>query len=321
MTRVLLTGASGYVGRALCNALEQAGYCVRAAYRVGSAVPSSAAERFVIEDLGPNTAWDQALAGVDVVYHVAALAHVLRPSALTMQAYMQTNALGTRALADAAVRLDVQRFVYVSTIKVNGEATFGQAYSAADQPNPGDEYAVSKLLGEQYVAQAAAGSRMQFAIVRPPLVYGPGVRANFLRVMQWIQLGVPLPLASIENRRSLVSIWNLCDLLVRLAKQSSAPNRVWMVSDGLDLSTPDLLRRIARAMGRPARLLPVPPALLRLAGRLSGLHGEVARLCDSLAVDIAATRVDLGWNPPLPVDEALARTVGWYMSGGRQGAT
>jgi UDP-glucose 4-epimerase len=202
----------------------------------------------------------------------------------------------------------------VSSIKVNGESTIGRAYTRDDEPHPRDAYGWSKWHAEERVREIAKRTGMEAVIVRPPLVYGPGVRANFLRLLRWVDKERPLPLGAIRNSRSLVSVWNLCDLLVRLLERPAAPGRTWMVSDGEDLSTPELIRRIAGAMNRRARLVPVPVGVLDLLGKLTGRHAEVARLCSSLAVDIDQTRRELEWTPPMKVDEAIARTVNWYLS-------
>ena len=173
---------------------------------------------------------------------------------------------------------------------------------------------MSKLLAEQALHEVSARTGMEVAIVRPPLVYGPGVRANFLRLLHWVDAGWPLPLRLVDNRRSLVSIWNLCDLLIRLVGEGVPPNRVWLVSDGEDLSTSELIRRIGVAMGRDVTLLPVPVALLRGVATLVGKGDEVTRLCGSLSVDISGTCAGLGWSPPVRVNESLARTAAWYAS-------
>jgi UDP-glucose 4-epimerase len=231
--------------------------------------------------------------------------------------YMETNAYGTRCLAEAAARAGVRRFVFLSTVKVNGERTVGRAYTATDDPRPMDSYGTSKWLGEKSVFEVAARTGMEATVVRSPLVYGPGVRANFLRLLRWVDGQRPLPLAAVENRRSLVSVWNLCDLLGHLLRCPEAPGRLWMVSDGEDLSTPELVRRIGRAMNRRVRLIAVPTSLLRSCGRLLRREAEIARLCGSLTVDVERTRRELAWNPPVTVDEALARTVAWYLCRGR----
>jgi UDP-glucose 4-epimerase len=242
----------------------------------------------------------------------------MNPKPSDFDLYYETNAHGTARLAEAAAKARVRRFVYVSSIKVNGEEQPTGVYHASDTPNPQDPYGKSKWEGEQ--ALLAAAGDMQVAIVRPPLVYGPGVRANFLRLMNWVDKEYPLPLASIQNSRSLVSVWNLCDLLSHLLRCQLPRNQAWLVSDGEDLSTPDLVRRIATAMGRRPRLLPVPVALLQLVGSLTGKGAEISRLRGSLAVDIAATRDGLGWLPRLAMDDALLRTVHWYLTEARNRA-
>jgi nucleoside-diphosphate-sugar epimerase len=314
MTRVLITGVTGFVGQVLCDQLSQAGYVVRAALRIDRPLAASVSEKAVTGDIGSTTDWRQALIGVDLVIHLAARAHILHDAAANSDLYMETNAHGTSRLAEAAAQAGVGRFIYLSSIKVNGEETMGRAYAASDEPRPQDAYGISKWLGEQAVMKIGAASRMETVIVRSPLVYGPNVRANFLRLMRWVDKERPLPLGAIENSRSLVCIWNLCDFLLHVSKHSAAPGRTWMVSDGHELSTPELIRRIGAAMERRVRLLPVAASLLQLIGGLLGQRAEIARLCGSLAVDITQTRRELGWSPPVTVDEAIGRTVEWYLS-------
>ncbi len=315
MKTVLVTGAGGFVGRALCKVLDQSGFPVRAALRDGSSVSAGVVDRVVVGEISAATNWDEALSGVGWVIHAAARVHVLNDDPANVQAYLETNAYGTRRLAEAAARAGVSRFVFLSSVKVNGERTSGRAFSAGDRPLPQDAYGESKRLGEHYLMEVAAAGSMDAVIVRPPLVYGPNVRANFLRLMNWVDAERPLPLGAVNNARSLVNIWNLCDLLVLLLQHPNAARSTWMVSDGQDLSTPDLIRRIGVAMHRRVRLLPVPVPLLRLCGAVLGQRSRLERLCGSLTVDIEATRQQLGWIPPVSVDEALRRTAEWYFSG------
>lgn len=317
MTTVLVTGATGFVGSALCETLLQSGYTVRVALRSDRAVAPAVAEKAVVGLIDATTDWDAALQGVDSVLHLAARAHVLQDSPAQEALYFDTNERGTQCLAQAAKRLGVRRLVYLSSVKVNGEGAVDRAYSSQDIPSPQDAYGMSKWLGEQALVETARGTDMEAVIVRSPLVYGPGVRANFLRLLRWIDKGRPLPLGAVNNRRSLVYVRNLCDLLVRLLTHPAAAGRTWMVSDGEDLSTPQLLRCIAAAMNRRVRLLPVPVSLLRVCGRVLGRGAEVERLCGSLTVDSAQTRRELQWSPTVSVTEALALTVDWYLSEGR----
>lgn len=320
MTRVLVTGAGGFVGTELCATLARSGYLVRAALRADRPVAEAVAEKCVVGEIGSATDWSAALRGVDVVIHLAARVHVPGDPAANRSLYFETNAAGAGRLAGAAARAGVRRFVGVSSIKVNGEQTTDRPYTDADEPSPADPYAESKRLGELMVLDAAARTGMEVVHVRPPLVYGSGVRANFLRLLRWIDSRRPLPFGSVNNRRSLVSVWNLSDLIVGLVRNPAAPGRTWLVSDGEDLSTPELIRRIGVAMGRPARLLAVPLVPLRIAGALTGSSASIARLLDSLQVDISRTRALLGWTPPLSVEEGLARTVRWYVEAARDPA-
>jgi nucleoside-diphosphate-sugar epimerase len=307
---VLVTGATGFVGRTLCRVLTDSGYRVRAAVRRTGQLAINL-EQVTVGDIGSSTDWTEALRGVDAVVHAAARAHIMNPKPSDFDLYYETNARGTAHLGESAAAAGVRRFIYVSSIKVNGEERAADAYRASDPAHPQDPYGKSKWEGEQ--ALLAYAGAMQVAIVRPPLVYGPGVRANFLRLMRWVDKQYPLPLAAIRNRRSLVSVWNLCDLLVHLLRCPLSDNRPWLVSDGHDLSTPELIRGIALAMGRRPRLLPVPAPMLRLAGSLMGKGAEISRLLGSLAVDISDTREILGWSPCVSVEEALRRTVQWYL--------
>jgi nucleoside-diphosphate-sugar epimerase len=314
VSRVLVTGAGGFVGKTLCPMLAQAGYVVRATVRTERPIPVGATEVVTVSEIGARTDWTQALRDVDLVVHLAARAHVSSDQPQGAAACLETNARGTQRLAVESARYGIRRLVYLSSVKVNGEGIAGRAYSAGDVPQPSDAYGSSKWQGEEWLAVAAAGGEMQFVVVRSPLVYGPGVRANFLRLLQSIDRERWLPFGAIRNQRSLVSVWNLCDLLIRLLDHPAAGGRTWMVSDGQDVSTPELVRSVARAMGRRARLLPVPVPLLRLASELLGKGAQMQRLCASLTVNIAATREQLGWAPPLSMDEALARTTSWYRS-------
>jgi nucleoside-diphosphate-sugar epimerase len=314
MMRVLVTGATGVVGRALCEGLAASGYLVRASLRSEGSVPANISEKVIVGDVDENTDWGAALRGADAVIHLAARTHVLHDTEANSDLYFKTNTQGTRNLVRASAACGVRRFVFVSSVKVNGEQTRGHPFGSGDPPAPTDAYGKSKWMAEQAVFEAAAIWGMEVAIVRSPLVYGPGVRANFLRLMQCVDRKWLLPLGAVDNRRSLVSVWNLCDLLITALRSPAAPGKTLMVSDGEELSTPELIRRIARALDRPARLLPLPTFTLRLCASLIGRSDEIRRLCESLVVDIGRTRAELGWSPPMSVDEGLLRTVAWYRS-------
>jgi len=313
MQRVLVTGASGFVGRSLCAALLESGYLVRTALRDATSMSPPGTHPVIVGNVAGDTNWQIALEGADYIIHLAARVHVLGSNAGDdNNLYLETNSRGTDALARAAARAGVRRFIFLSSVKVNGEQTQGRRFTAIDEPAPQDAYGRSKWLGEQAVLAVARSSQMGAVVVRPPLVYGPGVRANFLTLLRWVDRGWPLPFGAIENARSLVSIWNLTDLLVRALQHPEAVGRTWMVSDDLDLSTPDLIRMIGRAMERRVALIPVPAAVLRAAGMLTGRMTAVEKLTSSLVVDITQTRGLLDWNPPFSVEESIARTVRSY---------
>jgi UDP-glucose 4-epimerase len=238
--------------------------------------------------------------------------HQLDASADAMKGLYDVNVEGSRFVAEQAALAGVKRFVFLSSIKVNGEGGSSQPYRAADTPNPVDAYGRSKLEAEIVLRDICVKSGMELVVIRPPLVYGPGVRANFQRLLNLATLGLPLPFLSIENRRSLVSVWNLVDFIQSVMTHPSAAGETWLVSDGEDLATPDLFIRLARLMGRPSRLFPLSPAWLKRCANLVGFGAEADRLCNSLQVDISPARTRLEWLPTLSVDEGLARTVVAY---------
>ncbi len=311
---ILVTGATGFVGRALMRRLAADPVCkgVVAVVRRKEESQLESVQQVQVGDLLPNTDWGQALQGVEAVVHCAARVHVMQDDAMDpLQAYREVNVSGTDNLARQAAQAGVRRFVFLSSIKVNGEFTeVGKAFTADDVPAPEDPYGVSKHEAEQMLRQIAVETGMEVVIIRPPLVYGQGVKANFESMMRWLACGVPLPLAVVtNNRRSLVALDNLVDLIVTCLNHPAAANQTFLVSDGEDLSTADLLRRIGKALGRPARLFYVPNALLKLGATVVNKPGIYQRLCGSLQLDIAKPRQLLDWIPPLSVDEGLRRAV------------
>jgi UDP-glucose 4-epimerase len=258
-----------------------------------------------------STDWYTALNGVQSVVHCAARVHVMQDDVTDpLQAYREVNVNGTLNLASQAAQTGVRRFVFVSSIKVNGEATLpGKPFTADDLPSPLDPYGVSKLEAEQGLREIEEQTGMEVVIVRPPLVYGPGVKANFAAMMDWLARGIPLPLGAINNARSMVALGNLVDLLVTCLKHPAAAGDTFLVSDGVDVSTTELLRRTAHAMGKNARLLPVSALVLKGGATLLGRRALAQRLCGSLQVDVAKTRRLLGWTPPLTLDEGLRMAV------------
>lgn len=309
---VLVTGANGFVGRAVRTVLRQAGHATLPAVRR----PSGLAEERVVGDIDPATDWRAALSGVESVVHLAARVHVMNDSAMDpLTAFRSINTAGTLNLARQCAAAGVRRFVFVSSVKVNGEER-AAPYTEADAPAPEDAYALSKWEAEQGLRQIAAETGLEVVILRPPLVYGPGVGANFLALLRAVARGMPLPLGAIDNRRSLIYVGNLAAAILCCLEHPAAAGKTFLVSDGEDVSTSGLVRRMAAALGRPARLLPVPPALLRFAARLAKKSALAIRLLDSLTVDSSAIRRELGWSPPFTLDEGLRETAAWYLSQG-----
>ncbi|MFR0688326.1 UDP-glucose 4-epimerase family protein [Enterobacterales bacterium AE_CKDN230030158-1A_HGKHYDSX7] len=310
--KVLLTGASGFVGQGVLARLRQENDVqVRVAQRGVAAHWPAGVEVVHIEGLSAAQSWAQALHGVDAVIHCAARVHVMDEQAADPLAeFRAVNVEATRHLAQEAAAAGVKRFVFVSSIKVNGEETApGQPFTADAIARPQDPYGQSKLEAEQALFAVAGKTALEVVVVRPPLVYGPGVRANFASLMRAVQRRLPLPFGAIDNRRSLVARDNLVDLLVLCARHPAAAGQVFLVSDGEDLSTAQLCRRLGKALGVRPCLVPVPTGLLRLLGRLTGRSQQVQRLLGSLQVDMSSTRGRLGWVPPVRVEQAFLETV------------
>lgn len=312
--KVLVTGANGFVGRAVCRTLAAQGHQVIAAMRQSEQQPPGIETR-VVGSLSAETPWSAALGGVDAVVHAAGRAHVVREAAADPEAaYRSVNTDATLRLAREAARLGVRHLVFISSVKVNGESTKGKPFSADDPPAPADAYGRSKWAAEQGLAQLVrvGDGHFRVTILRPPLVYGPGVRANFLRVMRAVAMGLPLPLAAIDNRRSLIYVDNLADAVALVLREPAGAIETFVLSDGEDVSTPELIRRIARAMNRPARLFPFPPTMLELLGRATGRAAEIERLVGSLQLDGEGFRRRFGWTPSVMLDQGLAATVAWF---------
>ena len=314
--KVVLTGATGFVGAPLLRRLLADGHQATALTRDdGGALPADAARR-VVGELGPDLDCGDALDGAEALIHCAARAHIMDdPAADPLAAFRRVNTEGTLALARQAARAGVRRFIFVSSIKVNGEATRpGRPFTAKDIAAPADAYGVSKAEAERGLLALADETGMEVVIVRPVLVYGPGVKANFHSMLRWMQRGVPLPLGAVINRRSLLAIDNLVDLLVTCLDHPAAAGRVFLAADGEDVSTSGLLRAVARALGRPARLIPVPALVLTALAALVGKRDVARRLCDSLQVDITDTTTTLDWVPPVDMDTALRRTAQHFLN-------
>lgn len=316
--RILVTGANGFIGSALCRRLRESGFPVRGSVRAPEKLPPGGRsepcdlEWVVLHNRSTQTETHRVLQGVQVVVHLAARVHVMSEHvADPLQEFQHVNLVWTSHLARVAASQGIRRFVYLSSIKVNGEQSV-MPFTERDLPKPQDPYGVSKWEAEQALAQVSVETRMETVVVRSPLVYGPGVRGNFLELLKILQRGVPLPLATVQNRRSLVSRGNLIDALLCCVRDKRAAGQTYLVSDGEDLSTPELIRRLSKAMGVKARLWPFPVLLLRWVGQLAGQRGAIDRLLGSLQVDSSKIRRELDWHPPFSIDRGLIETAAWF---------
>ena len=357
--KILATGANGFIGRALCTRLSADGYKVRGAVRGVTQMTalSSRVEGVQVGDIGPDTDWSKALDGMDVVVHLAARVHVIDDKFKDpLHAYRTVNVAGTECLAQAAVAVGIKRFVYLSSVKVNGEGTdvrfqmsevggrktegksrgqppahrglrpggmseirghgsvSKQFFSEEDIPEPQDPYAVSKWEAEQVLHKISQETGLEVVVLRSPLVYGPGVKANFLRLLNVVDRGIPLPLANVNNRRSLIYLENLVDVIAACINHPRAAGQTFLVSDGKDLSTPELIRLIAEAMDRKARPFSLPSGMLKTIGKITGRSKEIDRIAGSLCVDTSKIRTMLGWKPPYTMAQGLQKTTEWYLN-------
>jgi nucleoside-diphosphate-sugar epimerase len=308
---ILLTGASGFVGKAVLKAAQERGITIRPVYRKIEAV-IGVPNAVWISETEDNADWTQALNDVDVLIHAAGLTQITRIASVdSLNVFRRVNVQGTLNLARQAAAAGVRRFVFISSIKVNGESTApGQPFTADDIPAPEDAYGQSKIEAEVHLNQVAKETGMEVTIIRPPLIYGPGVKGNFASLIMWVRRGLPMPLGAVDqNRRSLVGLDNLVDLILLCAYHPKAAHQVFLISDGEDLSTTDLIRRIGKALRQPVRLFWVPLGLLSFMAALIGKKAFSKRLLGSLEVDIQKTCELLDWKPSVVVDEGLSRAV------------
>jgi nucleoside-diphosphate-sugar epimerase len=311
---ILITGATGLVGKALCEELGDR----QIPYR-----PTSRSQRVgfhVSGEIDGNTDWTTGLAGVTTVIHLAARVHVMNEVSVDpLSAFRAANVDATLNLARQATTSGVRRFIFLSSIKVNGESTLpGNPFTARDKPQPSDPYGQSKWEAEQALFELGKQSGMEVVVIRPPLVYGPGVKANFASMMNWVRRGVPLPLGRLDNRRSLIFVGNLADFIIACADKSEALNRTFLVSDGRDLSVAELLRKLSENMGLQSRLFSLPPRLLGGIATLLGQGQAARRLLDWLQLDMSETRQATGWTPPFTVDEGLRQTAKAFLEAKNQ---
>ncbi|MFI8481162.1 UDP-glucose 4-epimerase family protein [Pseudomonas sp. NPDC078700] len=314
---ILLTGASGFVGRELLQQLTIGGHKVTAAVRMHNTNLDPSVSQELITGLTVDQDWMHMLQGQDIVIHLAARVHVMNETSLDpLDAFRAVNLHGTLKLAKQAAASSVKRFIFVSSVKVNGESTqLNYPYKTDTPAMPVDPYGISKMEAEQGLFELANASDMNVVIVRPVLVYGPGVQANFLSMMSWLNKGIPLPFGSIQNLRSMVALDNLTDLIVTCLDHPAAANQVFLVSDDEDLSTTTLLKKMGSALGRPPRLISLPGWLLQMIFTGVGKKAIGQRLCGSLQVDISKTRDLLGWTPRVSVDDALRKTASDFLEG------
>jgi len=306
--RILVTGASGFIGKALCRELLARAHTVRAAVREADSSAAAGAQETLVPDIAAEFDRRALVGGVDAIVHLAAVAH----RAVSDSELHRVNVDATVRLAEAAAGT-VRRFVFLSSVKVHGEDSGSGAYGEADPLQPEDSYGRSKLAAERALTDIAGRCGMELVLVRPPLVYGPGVKGNFLRLLRWVGARLPLPFAGVRNRRSLIYLGNLVDAIIRCAEHPTA-HGPFLFGDEETVSTPELVSRVARALDRPARLFPLPPALLRLAGTIAGRRGDTQRLTGNLVIDTSRARQVLDWRPLYALDEGLADTARWFRS-------
>ena len=316
--RLLVTGASGFVGSKVVSVALENGFEVVGQSRTETPLYAQGkpAYRHVKVDITKQSMWDESLNGIDCIVHCAARVHQMNVDRATEYgSFFEVNTLGTINLAKQACEAGVKRFIFLSSIKVNGESTLpNQKFTPSVSQAPEDAYGRSKYDAEMALKQLSLESEMEIVIVRPPLVYGPNVKANFLNMMRWIERGIPLPLGAVHNRRSMVFLDNLVDLLMTCCTHPKAKNEVFLVSDNSDISTSGMLREISSELDRPSRLIPLPSRALLMAATLLGKKDIAQRLCGNLQVDMSATTSKLDWSPKISTREGIAITVAAYQN-------
>ena len=311
--KVLVTGASGFVGKTLCAHLASLHFDVVATVQSLPDTPVPGVEYRIVTEMSSTTDWSDALADVQTVIHCAARVHVMHDHAQDpLTEFRRVNTLGTETLARAAAHCGVKRLIFLSSIKINGESTMPVSpFNQASPAKPRDSYAISKWEAEQALTRVSTETGIEAVVLRCPLVYGPRVKANFLRLLQAVDHGIPLPLALARNRRSLTYLDNLTDAIATCLMHPAAAGKTYHVSDGEDVSTAELIARIAQALGKPSRLWPCPLGLIELAGRMTRKSDEITRLLGSLCIDSSKIRSELDWTPPYTLEQGLAETAQW----------
>ena len=315
MPNVLVTGANGFIGKALCRRMLTDGWNVRGAVRSfgKKTILPQGVDGVSIGNIGADSEWEPVLNGIDAVVHLAARVHVMDEGCTDPNSeYRKINVDGTKHLARIADTKNVRRFVYLSSIKVNGDGR-SDPYTTEDPPAPVDPYGISKLQAEMVLREIAEETGLEVVILRPPLVYGPGVKANFLQLIKLINLGIPLPLAGIKNHRSLIFLGNLVDAVLTCILHPKAAGKTFLLSDGKDVSTAELIQKISSLLGRPSRLFSLSPDLLRFFAKMTGRSKAANRLLDSLTVDSSKICAELNWKPPFSIEEGLRETANWYL--------
>ncbi|MBF0343507.1 MAG: SDR family oxidoreductase [Nitrospirae bacterium] len=313
--KVLVTGVNGFIGQYLSRILCEKGYSVKGTVRSHRRILSvlNTIDISIVDDIGTKTDWHKILIDIDVIVHLAARVHIMKEiSNNPLMEYRQVNTLGTKHLAMQASNAGVKRMIYISTIKVNGERTNNKPFTEKDQPIPEDFYAISKLDAEKYLCNIAEKTNLEVVILRPPLVYGAGVKGNFYNLLKLIKKGIPLPLSNINNIRSLIYIENLIDAIITCIQHPSATNKIFLVSDYENLSTSEIIKLLSMAFNKSNRLFHVPAKLLYIAGIITGQSNTIKRLTDSLSIDSSKIRNELGWIPPFTVNQGFKDTVEWF---------
>ncbi len=318
--KILVTGADGFIGRRLCDALLQRGYAVTGIIQKEMCkqnLSSSVLEKcqfHIVPDISSYTKWDSILKNIDAIIHLAARAHILKETEVNpLEKFREVNFWGTKHLVDAALRVSVKRFIFLSSIGVNGTETLEHPFSEEDKINPVLDYAKSKWEAEQYL-NSISDKGLDVVIIRPPLVYGSHVKGNFLRLLKLADTGIPLPLGAVKNKRSMISLENLVNFLLLCLEHKDAANQTFVIADGEDIFLSDLIRQLRKSLDRPTRLISVPQKWLYIFAKMVGKLDTIKKICDPLQVDITKAKQQLGWQPVQSVEDGLKEVVEWYKS-------